>query len=80
MGSFKQLKSSDVITIPVIANRTWNFNYCPLPSTDPYIQYIMELIILILLTQGMSLQLIRIMIDLPIDRLINYSITNIQEV
>jgi len=37
MGSFKQLKSSDVITVPVIANRTWNFNYCPLPSTDPYI-------------------------------------------
>jgi hypothetical protein len=37
MGSFKQLKSSDVITVPVIANRTWNFNYCPIPSTDPYI-------------------------------------------
>jgi hypothetical protein len=37
MGSFKQLKSSDVITVPVIANKTWNFNYCPIPSTDPYI-------------------------------------------
>ena len=37
MGSFKKLKSSDVITIPVIANKTWNFNYCPIPSTDPYI-------------------------------------------
>ena len=37
MGSFKQLKSSDVITVPVIANKTWNFNYCPLPTTDPYI-------------------------------------------
>jgi len=37
MGSFKKLKSSDVITVPVIANKTWNFNYCPIPSTDPYI-------------------------------------------
>ena len=37
MGSFKQLKSSDVITVPVIANKNWNFNYCPIPSTDPYI-------------------------------------------
>jgi hypothetical protein len=37
MGSFKQLKSSDVITVPVIANKTWNFNYCPLPYDDPYI-------------------------------------------
>ena len=37
MGSFKQLKSSDVITVPVIANKNWNFNYCPIPTTDPYI-------------------------------------------
>jgi hypothetical protein len=37
MGSFKQLKSSDIITVPVIANKTWNFNYCPLPYDDPYI-------------------------------------------
>lgn len=37
MGSFKQLKSSDVITVPVIANKTWNFNYCPLPDDDPYV-------------------------------------------
>ena len=39
MGSFKQLKSSDVITVPVIANKSWNFNYCPIPSNDPYISY-----------------------------------------
>ena len=36
MGSFKKLKSSDVITVPVVANKQWNFNYCPLP-TGPYI-------------------------------------------
>jgi hypothetical protein len=39
MGSFKKLKSSDVITIPVIANKQWNFNYCPLPLSDPYIDF-----------------------------------------
>lgn len=38
MASFKQLKSSDVITIPVIANKQWNFNYCPIPQDDPYIK------------------------------------------
>ena len=37
MGSFKKLKSSDVITVPVIANKSWNFNYCPVPVDDPYI-------------------------------------------
>lgn len=37
MGSFKKLKSSDVITVPVIANKNWNFNYCPIPTNDPYI-------------------------------------------
>ena len=37
MGSFKQLNSSDVITVPVIANKQWNFNYCPLPVSDPYV-------------------------------------------
>jgi hypothetical protein len=37
MGSFKKLKSSDVITVPVVANKQWNFNYCPLPINDPYI-------------------------------------------
>lgn len=37
MGSFKKLKSSDVITVPVIANKQWNFNYCPLPVNDPYV-------------------------------------------
>jgi hypothetical protein len=39
MGSFKKLKSSDVITIPVIANKSWNFNYCPVPTDDPYVSY-----------------------------------------
>ena len=38
MGSFKKLKSSDVITVPVIANKQWNFNYCPLPVNDPYVK------------------------------------------
>ena len=37
MGSFKQLKSSDVITVPIVANKQWNFNYCPLPSNNPYV-------------------------------------------
>jgi hypothetical protein len=37
MGSFKKLKSSDVITVPVVANKQWDFNYCPLPINDPYI-------------------------------------------
>jgi hypothetical protein len=37
MGSFKKLKSSDVITVPVVANKSWNFNYCPIPIDDPYI-------------------------------------------
>jgi hypothetical protein len=37
MASFKQLRSSDVITVPVIANKQWNFNYCPIPQNDPYI-------------------------------------------
>ena len=37
MGSFKKLKSSDVITVPVVANKQWNFNYCPLPVDDPYV-------------------------------------------
>jgi hypothetical protein len=37
MASFKQLKSSDVITVPVVANKQWNFDYCPLPLNDPYI-------------------------------------------
>jgi hypothetical protein len=39
MGSFKKLKSSDVITTPVIANKQWNFNYSPLPLNDPYIGF-----------------------------------------
>jgi hypothetical protein len=39
MGSFKQLKSSDVITVPVIANKQWNFNYCPIPEDDFYVSY-----------------------------------------
>jgi len=39
MGSFKKLKSSDVITIPVVANKSWNFNYCPVPTDDPYVSY-----------------------------------------
>ncbi len=39
MGSFKKLKSSDVITVPVIANKSWNFNYCPIPYDDPYVTY-----------------------------------------
>jgi hypothetical protein len=39
MGSFKKLKSSDVITVPVIANKSWNFNYCPVPTNDPYVSY-----------------------------------------
>jgi len=39
MGSFKKLKSSDVITVPVVANKSWNFNYCPVPSNDPYVTY-----------------------------------------
>jgi hypothetical protein len=38
MGSFKKLKSSDVITVPVVANKQWNFNYCPLPINDPYVK------------------------------------------
>jgi hypothetical protein len=38
MGSFKKLKSSDVITVPVIANKQWNFNYCPIPQSDPYVK------------------------------------------
>jgi len=38
MGSFKKLKSSDVITVPVIANKQWNFNYCPIPQNDPYVK------------------------------------------
>jgi hypothetical protein len=38
MGSFKKLKSSDVITVPVVANKQWNFNYCPIPQSDPYIK------------------------------------------
>jgi len=38
MGSFKKLKSSDVITVPVIANKQWNFNYCPIPQSDSYIK------------------------------------------
>jgi len=37
MASFKQLKSSDVITVPVVANKQWDFNYCPIPQNDPYI-------------------------------------------
>ena len=37
MASFKKLKSSDVITVPVIANKQWNFNYCPIPTNDSYI-------------------------------------------
>jgi hypothetical protein len=37
MASFKQLRSSDVITVPIIANKQWNFNYCPIPQNDPYI-------------------------------------------
>lgn len=36
MGSFKKLKSSDVITVPVIANKQWNFSCCPLPISNPY--------------------------------------------
>jgi hypothetical protein len=39
MGSFKKLKSSDVITVPVIANKQWDFNYCPLPIGDPYVDF-----------------------------------------
>lgn len=39
MGSFKKLKSSDVITVPVVANKSWNFNYCPVPTDDPYVSY-----------------------------------------
>lgn len=39
MGSFKKLKSSDVITVPVIANKQWNFSYSPLPLNDPYIGF-----------------------------------------
>jgi len=38
MGSFKKLKSSDVITVPVVANKQWNFNYCPIPQSDPYVK------------------------------------------
>lgn len=38
MGSFKKLKSSDVITVPVVANKQWNFNYCPIPQDDPYVK------------------------------------------
>ena len=38
MGSFKKLKSSDVITVPVIANKQWNFNYCPIPQNDSYVK------------------------------------------
>jgi len=38
MGSFKKLKSSDVITVPVVANKQWNFDYCPLPVNDPYVK------------------------------------------
>ena len=37
MASFKKLKSSDVITVPVVANKNWNFNYSPIPINDPYI-------------------------------------------
>lgn len=37
MGSFKKLKSSDVITTPVIANKQWNFSYCPIPTGSIYI-------------------------------------------
>lgn len=32
MASFKQLKSSDVITLPIVANKQWDFNYNPLPD------------------------------------------------
>ena len=39
MGSFKKLKSSDVITIPVIANKQWDFSYFPLPLNDPYVGF-----------------------------------------
>jgi hypothetical protein len=39
MGSFKKLKSADVITVPVVANKSWNFNYCPIPTDDPYVSY-----------------------------------------
>jgi len=39
MGSFKKLKSSDVITVPVVANKSWDFNYCPVPTNDPYVSY-----------------------------------------
>jgi hypothetical protein len=39
MGSFKKLKSSDVITTPVIANKQWNFNYSPLPLNNLYVGF-----------------------------------------
>jgi hypothetical protein len=37
MSSFKQLKSSDVITTPIVANKQWDFNFCPIPQNDSYI-------------------------------------------
>ena len=39
MGSFKKLKSSDVITVPVVANKQWNFSYFPLPLNNPYVGF-----------------------------------------
>ena len=37
MASFKQLRSSDVITVPVVANKNWNFNFNPVPVNNPYV-------------------------------------------
>lgn len=34
MASFKQLRSSDVITTPIVANKQWDFNFCPIPQND----------------------------------------------
>lgn len=37
MSSFKQLSKSDVTVVPYHANKQWEINYCPYPTSSDYL-------------------------------------------